>query len=447
MKIILADDFTGASDSAIKFKESNIDSKVIWDTDIKPYFMGESLVALDLDSRNLSGKDAYNKVKIILEQLKEVDNNKIFKKIDSTLRGNIGVEIDAILDSGITKFIVVVPSYPDNQRLVKNGNLYIGSMLLESSYFFKDVEYKGVSSSVKDIISSTSKYKVGYINKEEIQKGLKEKISNELNNDIKIFICDAETNNDISQIYKKFNDLNEDFIWCGSAGLASCIAKSLKTVKSQYKDQIHSYNESVIVSIGTTNNITRKQLNMLLKKTEIIGIEVKPYKLLHTSNASKEIKKIKNIIIKYLKDKKDIALFTNLSEEENEKLIKYRTLHKLNSRELGEKISNGLGLILEEVDKSYKVKTLIMSGGDTAKSIAQNLGYKEYHLIESIEEGMPMGFLKSENHKILSVTKAGGFGTEISLINAYLKLGGHLKNEYNRNSSSNDYTLEKEPGN
>jgi len=443
MEIIIADDFTGASDSGIKFKERNLETKVVWDLEIRKYLDKGNLISLDLDTRNISEEEAYQRTEYIFKQLHMVNSRKIFKKIDSTMRGNITAEINAMLDSKEIDFTVVIPSYPDNNRYLKGGKLYVNDVLLEDTPFYKDVLLPFKSSLATEIISFQSKYKVKRLNKEDISYNFEENICSSLKDNVKIFVCDAETNQDIQEIYDNFSTLNNEFIWSGSAGLANIIAKSLK---SKEFDSISQYEpeNGIIVALGSTNEVTRKQLQALVLQTDINSIEISAYKLLHSEKLQSEILEIALEIFEYLSEGENVVIYTNASDAEQQKLNDYKLKKNINNRQIGKKISKGLGMIIDEVNRKFKIKNLIMSGGDTAKGIADTINYKEYELFHSIEEGMPLGILQSDNSQIISVTKSGGFGTEDSLVKAYITLGGHFKNGYQRNNTSDGYSNQRQ---
>lgn len=62
----------------------------------------------------------------------------IYKKVDSALRGNISAEIKAVLDASQTTAIPFLPAYPEMNRVLINGDLYIDQVLVSQSVFAKD---------------------------------------------------------------------------------------------------------------------------------------------------------------------------------------------------------------------------------------------------------------------------------------------------------------------
>lgn len=93
--LIVADDFTGSNDTGVQMRKRDIPVDVV----LFPYTMGtlERSIVLDTESRNISSEESVKKVKELLDSL--LKKNKfdiIYKKVDSTLRGNIKEEISVI---------------------------------------------------------------------------------------------------------------------------------------------------------------------------------------------------------------------------------------------------------------------------------------------------------------------------------------------------------------
>jgi D-threonate/D-erythronate kinase len=71
-------------------------------------------IIFNTDSRSVSEAEAYKRVKNISEKIKKESFDVVYKKIDSTLRGNIGQEINAMYDVFQPDFVIFAPAYPKN---------------------------------------------------------------------------------------------------------------------------------------------------------------------------------------------------------------------------------------------------------------------------------------------------------------------------------------------
>lgn len=69
------------------------------------------------------------------------------------------------------------------------------------------------------------------------------------------------------------------------------------------------------------------------------------------------------------------------------------------------------------------MKRLFITGGDTTKQVFHSMDIDEFKLLDEMEVGIPLGIIMDE-HKIITMTKAGGFGSSNALVQAYKILKG-----------------------
>ncbi|HID17293.1 TPA: four-carbon acid sugar kinase family protein, partial [Candidatus Bathyarchaeota archaeon] len=138
---ILADDFTGAGDVGLQFRRSGFKVTIITKLDVSlavEAVKGAGAIVLDTETRNASGGEAYKTVRRAVEIMKESRVELAYKKIDSTLRGNIGSELDAVLDATIKKLSLVAPALPEAQRATVGGYHLVRWTPIEQTEFAKD---------------------------------------------------------------------------------------------------------------------------------------------------------------------------------------------------------------------------------------------------------------------------------------------------------------------
>ena len=88
------------------------------------------VIIMSTESRNVPMEKAYSQVLEALEGFRQQDCRLIYKKIDSTLRGNIGAELSAVLKSGQADCVIVAPALPFNGRTTVNGVHYVYGLSL-----------------------------------------------------------------------------------------------------------------------------------------------------------------------------------------------------------------------------------------------------------------------------------------------------------------------------
>ncbi|TFW16426.1 four-carbon acid sugar kinase family protein, partial [Pseudomonas putida] len=156
------------------------------------------------DSRGVEKEDAYERVYQATEFFFNSNVNVYGKRIDSTLRGNIGSEIDGMLDALPKGTIAaVVPAFPDANRQAVGGYLLVNGKALENSDAAKDGKKPINSSIIEKLVKEQSKYEVASIYFEDIKEGcenLQKKILKFYDQGKKLIIFDALDNDDLEII-------------------------------------------------------------------------------------------------------------------------------------------------------------------------------------------------------------------------------------------------------
>jgi uncharacterized protein YgbK (DUF1537 family) len=135
--LLIADDLTGACDAAVQFALRGFRSKVSLDP------AGDAgqtdVLAVSTESR---GGDL-GSFRNCLERLTHFRPRLLFKKIDSTLRGNVGPEAAAAMEAFHCDIAVVTPAFPAMGRTVEAGYLRaageIGFVPRELAASFRDL--------------------------------------------------------------------------------------------------------------------------------------------------------------------------------------------------------------------------------------------------------------------------------------------------------------------
>ncbi|SOC30218.1 MULTISPECIES: four-carbon acid sugar kinase family protein [Rhodospirillales] len=122
--VILADDLTGALDSAVCFANRGMATVVAGTIDAfsEALRSGSDVVAVSTSSREISAKDAWQR---ITEALSCMCFNPpvLIKKVDSRLKGNITVELDAFSQKKLKSHMFVCPAIPSQGRWVEGGRI------------------------------------------------------------------------------------------------------------------------------------------------------------------------------------------------------------------------------------------------------------------------------------------------------------------------------------
>ncbi|MXX02500.1 MAG: 4-hydroxythreonine-4-phosphate dehydrogenase PdxA [Gemmatimonadetes bacterium] len=125
---ILADDLAGAHDVAVPFAKRGFAVAVPTGPDRLDRFDSADLVVLNTDTRSCSEAEAADRVGAACEAIRARSGALIYKKIDSTLRGNVGFEIDLVSDLMDFGLVVCAPAFPEMGRITVGGYHLLGGL-------------------------------------------------------------------------------------------------------------------------------------------------------------------------------------------------------------------------------------------------------------------------------------------------------------------------------
>ena len=118
--VVIADDLTGANATGVLLSKMQYRATTVMNLSGSRDTLSDcDCLLYPTDSRGVSPQEAYRRVKEAAQKLISDKVQLYSKRIDSTLRGNLGSETDAILDSlGDDYIAIVAPCFPSSGRVV-----------------------------------------------------------------------------------------------------------------------------------------------------------------------------------------------------------------------------------------------------------------------------------------------------------------------------------------
>ena len=258
---ILADDLTGAADTAAGMLAAGRpwvtwrrpDGTVAWHDE-------DRIVAIDAGTRQVTAAEAATRILGLATLCRHAGFAHLYKKIDSTLRGHIGVEVKAALDGWRHRSLAVVaPAFPALGRTTVDGQQRVGDAALDcpplaDMLASADVPVTGVS------LSDVRGGELDRVFRARAEAGSG------------AVVCDAVTDADLAAIATAGAVLGERVVWVGSGGLARRLytgtAPSPEQV--QFPDAVPS--GTVLVVAGSLTAICRVQASRLTAALSLIHI-------------------------------------------------------------------------------------------------------------------------------------------------------------------------------
>lgn len=133
----IADDLTGALEAGAKFACQGLVARVTTQVAVSSPPEVPVLV-IDTETRHLAAEDARVVVRDAAESALRFSPWLVYKKTDSTLRGNIAAEFRALLELMPHRSLVYAPSYPEMGRTVRGARLFVEESPVHESVFASD---------------------------------------------------------------------------------------------------------------------------------------------------------------------------------------------------------------------------------------------------------------------------------------------------------------------
>ncbi|NWA06013.1 four-carbon acid sugar kinase family protein [Pseudomonas gingeri] len=403
--LIIADDLSGAADCAIGFVCAGLRTVVA----LNPaQVTGDAqVIAVDTDSRRLSAGEAAECASAAYQALIR-PGQRLYKKIDSTLRGNWAAEVAALQRrAGLA---IVAPAFPATGRTLRDGRVLVNGVPLENTDTWQ-LENAGRPADVDDMLvaAGLSTARVGI----ERLRGQPAQLVRHLHElrrqGIQALIVDAETSDDLRILADVTLHLEPPFFWVGSGGLAREITHlpELLQASTPAAATLRNGTGPVLVMVGSLSAVSERQCAVLKARSAIAELIV-PSAVLRPGPASDAWSTWATRIARHLGGGEDLLLRIGRDEA-------------FDPAE-GAHLSNMLAAMVKP--GFAQVSGLVATGGETARAMLMAVGIESLELVTEIEAGVAVGrpLVMEHGHRPGIVTKAGAFGSEQALYAAWLHL-------------------------
>jgi D-threonate/D-erythronate kinase len=395
--LILADDLTGAADCAIAFVRRGRAAAVTWGevTDAPDHQL--PILAYDAASRGLSAGAAAGRHADLLRRLHE-PGRLLFKKIDSTLRGQPAAETAATLAHLKSRsgpaFGVFAPAFPATGRTTIDGRILVkGRALEEAEVWQRDHTYPNAD--LVDVLA-TAGVRGEKIPLAAVRGGdLKATLARLAHEGDVVAACDAETDHDLHLIAEASLHASPATVFIGSAGLAHALA-GLEAAHAVEPLRFPVSASGTLIVVGSLAGASRSAARKLQATGTATHFPVTPETLLNDRAARAAL----------------AANVTSRLAGGGDALVEI-VMDDHPDMALGALLAQGLADALEAVAPA--IGAFAATGGETAAAILSRFGVNGIRLADEIEPGVSLG-LTLGRLSVPIATKAGAFGDEHSLI-------------------------------
>ena len=416
---IIADDLTGALDSGLEAWKRGFPVRVLFPPFDAASF-GPGLVVLDTESRNLEAGGAALSVGRAVALLSETGRELRYKKIDSTLRGNLGGEIEAVLNAGSCAAALLAPSLARAGRTVREGIHRVGGVPLAETEASRDPRWPLRSSSVSEIVSGQTSLPLALLALSSVRRGTAPpgaELSRLMGAGARIIIADAETEGDLARLAASARAVFPALLPCGSAGLfaeVSALWPPVGAVSSRVLPRVSE--GGVLVVSGSMSEVSMAQIEEALKLPRAVLVQPAAERLFGEAEESRaEELQVAKAVLSALEHGATVILGAagaSAGEPGSRERVGPGELARRGRLTMRALARASLGA-------AERVRGMALVGGDTAVAVCRALGATGIEITGEIEPLVPRGVIVGGAYQGLPmVTKAGALGSRRALRDA-----------------------------
>lgn len=432
---VIADDLTGANDTGVQFSKCGLRTMVLLDSaDIASAVPEAGVIVVSTDSRASDRSRAYECVRSAARAFRDSGITRVYKKIDSTLRGNVGAELDAVMDAFDSGLALVVPAFPAMGRVTLQGSQFLGGVPLHQTEVIGDPVSPVYESHIPTLIGQQSRRDVGHLPLDTVALGpaeLKKAILDASISGVQILVLDCTEQAHLRTIATTIALLPDPPIVAGSAGLASEIPAILGVQLQKDVEPPEEPTRGVLVVGGSKSSATLAQIEYVRASMGVPLVYVDPGAVLSgldqdpgsTFRLVEEARRglsIANSLIISLNTAGSPAGRTEAAGLPTDgSATRTGSVGAHNTVADSRRIAGYLGSLAKRVADSVQLSGMVLTGGDTALAICKSLGAFGIIVTDEIVPGIPLGRLVGGPYAGMPVvTKAGSFGEQDAISRA-----------------------------
>jgi uncharacterized protein YgbK (DUF1537 family) len=406
--LIIADDLSGAADCAIGFASGGHRTVVTLDAINAP---DADVIAADTDTRRLAPAEAGRRTAAAWQALR-APGRRLYKKIDSTLRGNWAAEVAAL--QPLAGLAIVAPAFPATGRTLRGARVFVHGKPLETTDTW-NLENAGRPADVQAMLTAagllTARLDVTALR--EGRDALAAQITTVASSGAQALVVDAETIEDLRTIAQVTTRMDRALFWVGSGGLARELASlpELFEAKARLEQPAYAaataHHAPVLVLVGSLSAISGRQCAVLRERAHVQELTIPPM-VLRQRERHAEWPAWQSRIAATLGA--HVGLLLRIGRDD-----------AFDAAE-GVVLSNALAALVKP--HFAALGGLVATGGETARAMLGAVGVSSLELLAEIEAGVAVGrpLGAGVEHHLRVVTKAGAFGTDEALFAAWLHL-------------------------
>jgi uncharacterized protein YgbK (DUF1537 family) len=412
----IADDFTGATDLANNLVRSGMRVVQTIGVPQAPLDTAADAVVVALKSRTIPPAEAVEQSLAALQWLRAQGAQQIYFKycstFDSTAQGNIGPVTEALMDALGTDFTIATPAFPDNQRTVFKGHLFVGDVLLSDSGMRNHPLTPMTDSNLVRVMQAQCRRKVGLIDYKVVAGGaqaIEQKIAQLRADGVGIAIVDALGNDDLLRLGPALKDM--PLLTAGS-GVAIALPANFGLTPSAAAAQLPPAGGMRAIVSGSCSVATNRQvLDFISAGGQALALD--PLRIAAGERVAEQALAWARPLLA-----QGPVLVYSTADVQAVKAVQGR----LGVEEAGALVERTLADIARGLVE-LGVRQLVVAGGETSGACVQALGVSQMQIGPQIDPGVPWCHARTAGGAPIHLAlKSGNFGSDDFFTKAFRML-------------------------
>lgn len=405
---LVADDVTGANDSAVQFARRGWRTMLAFAELDPPFGSSDVLLAISTDSRAVRQQEAQAASRAAVDHMVGVGADRLFLKIDSTLRGPVQHQVSgARMAWSATHpgaMVVVCPAYPAMGRVVQGGRALVDGTPVHDTAAGEDPITPVTTSRLAELLPR-SKH-LGHPDGEVEQ--LAQRIQSHEGRTITL---DAVSDEDLYNLALAVALVGPACVVAGSAGLATAMARTWASgAEHWWVEASEDVRPSpTVVLVSSVHPVARAQTEVLRNRWGTRLLEVSPRLRADDPSWSAGV-----VGPARWGGAVGVVLHAAPMPEPG-------AAGTLDPGEVAHRLARAAVASLER----HAADAVVVTGGDGARALADELGAAGIEIESAVAEGTPVGrLIGGRRPGMRIITKAGGFGGPNALVDAVVHVSG-----------------------
>ena len=414
----IADDFTGATDLANNLVRAGMRVVQTIGIPVGPLNVDVDAVVVALKSRTMPAEQAVAESLGALAWLQGQGASQIYFKycstFDSTTKGNIGPVTEALMDALGTGFTIATPAFPDNQRTVFKGYLFVGDVLLNESGMQNHPLTPMTNANLVRVMQAQTKRTVGLIDYRVVARGevaVRERMAQLQAEGVGVAIVDAVSNEDLLALGSALKGMP---LVTGGSGVAIGLPANFGITPSLQASCLSAASGLQAVVSGSCSLATNRQVLDFMKRGHP-ALAIEPLRIASGVDVVAEVLAWARPLLA-----RGPVLVYSTADSSDVKSVQSR----LGVEEAGALVERTLAAVARGLVE-LGVRQLIVAGGETSGACVEALGISQLQIGPQIDPGVPWCHAQSSasaQQGIHLALKSGNFGRDDFFTKAFTML-------------------------